>query len=99
MNDMMTRKVFYSNILMGGGVTHPESLEIDGEYIRYEKRSYLRSTRQSVTFPMREIIAFETYPRLNGVNLIIRTQSRSITCHGLSRKSAYRIKKLIQRAD
>lgn len=84
---------------MGGGVTHPESLEIDGDYIRYEKRSYFSNQRQSVSFPMREIITIETYPKLNGVTIIIRTQSRMVTCRGLSRKNAYRIKKLIQRVD
>ncbi|MCF8230923.1 MAG: hypothetical protein K9J27_01945 [Bacteroidales bacterium] len=93
---MQAKEVFYSRILNGGGLVHHERLEVSEEHIRYERRSRINHHSYSVSIPLRSIIAMEIYPRMYGVNVIIKTKERTITCRGLSRKRATKIKALIE---
>jgi len=94
---MQSKKTFRSCIIKGGDLIHPESLEVGEDFLTHEKHSIFSSRKQAATIYLANIIAIEMYTRLGGINLIIKTKERSISCHGLSRKQANQIKSLIEK--
>lgn len=93
---MQAKRVFNSRVLNGGGLIHRERLEISGEYVRYKKHSWFKHDNHSITIALKNIIAMEIFPRVHGVNVILKTNERTISCRGLTRKRANEIKRLIE---
>lgn len=92
---MQSEKTFHSCVINGGDFIHPESLEVGDDYLTYERQSFFGRKKQAVTIYLANIIAIEMYTRFTGVNLIIKTRERSISCHGLSRRKVRKVKSLI----
>ncbi len=93
---MQAKQSFRSNIMLGGDIIHPEMLEVGEETLTYEKHYRFCHKKHTVTIYLTNIIAFEMQSTLRGVILTIKTKERSISCRGLSKKKANRIKKLIE---
>lgn len=93
---METKHIFRSNFLKGGGIIHPELLEIGKDYLTYKKQTFLSGRKYSVTIYLKNIVTIESSLKFNGINLIIRTHERTIICRGLSRRKAGQIRLLIE---